>query len=182
MDTPTMSGSRWSTVPCVVALVVIMIAFRLADVGPTASASAARTPAVEAPWEPSLRVLDAALGEGNASSANRAWQEGYSAALASGRWEGLVAMGDAARRIANAAGTRSFGEARSRSLYLAALFRARQQGAVAGALRAAEAFADLGDSEVVAQCLVVARDLAIRAGDREAEARVMALAGQAAVK
>jgi hypothetical protein len=182
MDMSTTSGSRWSTIPCVVALVVIVIAFRLADVGPTAAASAVRTPAVEAPWEPSLRSLDAALQQGDAGAANRAWHDGYGAALASGRWEGFVAMGDAVRRIADVTGSRSLGEARSRSLYLAALFRARQQGAVAGVLRTAEAFAGLGDSEVVAQCLTVARALAARAGDRDAEGRIQVLTGQLAAK
>ena len=179
---PTTSGARWSTIPCVVALVVIVVAFRLADGGPTAAASAGRAPAVEAPWEPALRSLEAALEQGNAGSANRAWQEGYAAAVASGRWEGYVAMGDAIRRIANVTGSRSLGEARSRSLYLAALFRARQQGLVAGVLRTAQAFADLGDGEVVEQCLVVARALAARVGDREAEARIQALAGQVAAR
>src|SRR5262249_56106254 len=86
-----------------------------------------------------------------------AWHEGYSGALASGRWEGYVAMGDAARRLAEASGSRASGEARSRSLYLAALFRARQQGVVDGVLRTAEAFAGLGDREGVEQCLALAR-------------------------
>jgi hypothetical protein len=182
MDMPTTSGSSWSTIPCVVALVVIVVAFRLADVGPTAAASALRVPAVEAPWESSLRSLDAALQRGDAGAANRTWHEGYSAVLASGRWDGFVAMGDAVRRIADAAGSRSLGEARSRSLYLAALFRARQQGTVDGVLRAAEAFAGLGDREVVEQCLIVARALAARDGDKTAEGRVQTITARLAAK
>jgi hypothetical protein len=157
-----------------------VLAFHLADVGPTADARVGRAPAVEAPWGCPLRSLEAALEKGNGSSANRAWQEGYAAALASGGWEEYLAMGDAIRRIANATGSRSLGEARWRSLYLAALFRARQQGAVAGVLRAAEAFADLGEGEIVEECLVVARGLAARVGDREAALRLQALTGQVA--
>src|SRR5262249_34093822 len=126
MEMSTTSGSRWSTIPCIAALVVIMIAFRLADVGPNASASSARTAAVEAPWAAARRSLDAALQRGDAASASGAWHEGYTAALASGRWDGLVAMGDAVRQLADASGTPAIGETRSRSLYLAALFRARQ--------------------------------------------------------
>ncbi len=178
----TMSGSRWSTVPCVVALVVIVVAFRLADVGPGAAAGAVSAVTVEAPWETSVRSLDAALQRGDASAANLAWHEGYTAARASGRWEGFVAMGDAVRRIADTAGSRSIGEARARSLYLTALFRARQQGALAGVLRTAEAFAGLGDREVVEQCLTVARALAAQTGDGEAAGRIGVLTAQLAAK
>jgi hypothetical protein len=182
MDMPTTSGSRWSTIPCVVALVIIVIAFRLADVGPGAAASGVSAVAVEAPWEAPVRALDAALERGDTNAANRAWHEGYGAALASGRWEGFLAVGDAVRRLSDAAGTRAAGETRARSLYLTALFRARNQSSVDGVLRAAEAFDGLGDREVVEQCLYIARVLAARSGDAQADGRIGAFMGQLAAK
>ncbi|MBI4011292.1 MAG: hypothetical protein HY359_03205 [Candidatus Rokubacteria bacterium] len=182
MEMQATSETRGSTVQCLIALGLILLAFRIGDVSPSLAASALPGTADVAPWDADLAGLDTSLARQDVSAAAQRWQAGYTAALASGRWEGLVAMGDAARRIGAASGTRQAGDSRSRSLYLSALFRARQQGALDGVLRVASAFAELGDREVVTQSLRIASDLAARSGGPEAEARVRAFSGQLAAK
>jgi len=183
MDMQATSGTRGSTIQCLIALGLIVLAFRIGDVSPSLAAGTLPGTAEVAPWAADLAALDASLARQDVSAAAQRWQAGHAAALASRRWEGLVAMGDAARRLGAASGARQVvGDARARTLYLGALFRARQQGAVAGVLRAAEAFADLGDREVVAQSLRLAGELAARSGDPQADARVRALSGHLAAK
>ena len=182
MDMQETSETRGSIIQCLIALGLIVLAFRIGDVSPVLAAGTVPGAAEVAPWADDLAALDASLARQDLGAAARRWQAGYAAALASGRWEGLVAMGDAARRLGAASGARQVGDARARTLYLGGLFRARQQGAVAGVLRAAEAFADLGDREVVAQSLRLAGELAARSGDPQADARVRALSGHLAAK
>ncbi len=83
-------------------------------------------------------------------------------------------MGDAYLRIAGTAEGRKTAEAKARRIYLAALFRARQQRSVQGMLRTAEAFAALGDREVTEQCLILAERLAEEARDAEARDLIFA--------
>ena len=158
-----------------VALGVIFVAFWISDVAP---GQPVHSMPDEEPWIAPLRAVDEALDRHGVAAAERAWREAYGQAQASRRWEGWIAVGDASLRIGRVDGQRSVAESRARAAYLAALFRARQQQTVDGVLRTAHAFADLGDREVVAQCLVVARELAQQTGDTEAEARVRALAGR----
>ncbi len=109
-----------------------------------------------APAEPSRArapATDAAL---EARAALRAWHDAYAAALASRGWEPMLEVGDAALGLGDAAGTPEAARARARRAYLHAFTRARRAGSVDGVLRAAQAFADLGDREVAAQCLDVA--------------------------
>ena len=61
----------------------------------------------------------------------------------------------------DAAHGRKAGEETARRLYLSALYRARQAGALQGVLEAAERFRQLGDREMVTQCLAVADRLAV---------------------
>jgi hypothetical protein len=171
-------GLGWTSVPCVVALAVILVAFRVSDVSPGRPAVAAPG---AAPWAEPLATMDQTLAEGRLTDATRAWAEAYRAAAGAPGWEGMIAVGEGARRLALATG-RPEGEARARQLYLAALYRARRSGTVEGIVRTAQAFADLGDRDVVAQCLDAARVAAVRAGDAEAEARVRALAGRLAAR
>ena len=102
-------------------------------------------------WTAHIREMDEALGEKKVGAAERAWQDAYLAALWARGWEGMIEVGDAARRIGALTGLLKASEAKARRLYLAALGRARQQGSLDGVLRAAEALAALGDSEVVKQ-------------------------------
>jgi len=115
-----------------------------------------------APWTVHLRGVDEALAQKNVSAAEQAWHNAYGAALGSRRWEGLIEVGDAYLRIGEVAKGRKAAEARARRCYLAALFRARNEGSLDGVLRAAEAFAALGDREVVEQGIRMAERLAGR--------------------
>jgi hypothetical protein len=71
----------------------------------------------------------------------------------------LAAVGDAALRVADAAGQRSAGASRARDLYMAALIRARAERSAEGVLLLADAFDALGDREVAEQCLIIAEGL-----------------------
>jgi hypothetical protein len=86
----------------------------------------------------------------------------------------MLDLGDASLRIGEGGNSPSTAQAKARTAYLAALFRAREQGSVAGALRAAEAFAMLGDWEVVEQCVRVAEELAEYARDARDREQVRA--------
>ncbi len=139
-------------------------------------AEARRPAAAEAPWGAPLRAVDEALARNDAAAALRAWQDAHLAALGSWRWERMIEVGDAALRIGEVSGLRPAAKARARQAYLTAFFRARDQGSLAGVLRSAEAFALLGDREVVAQCLIAADGLAARAADPEGRERLRSFA------
>ncbi len=126
------------------------------------------------PWAAHIREVDEALARKNVGSAQRAWRDAYLAAFESQPWEGMVEVGDAALRIGAVAGLRQTGEATARWAYLAALSRARRLASLEGVLRTAEAFAALGDHEVVEQCLRVAESVAREARTPGARNRVRA--------
>jgi hypothetical protein len=126
--------------------------------GPRRSGLAAPGPA--APWAVHLATVDAALATGDVPTAVAAWHAAYGAALGSRRWEGFADVGDAYLRIGRASGAPSSTVPRARDLYLSALFRARDAGALDGVLRMAAAFDGLGDREVVEQAVRVAHRLA----------------------
>lgn len=127
-----------------------------------------------APWGVAVRRVDEALGRKQFSAALKAADEAYGMAAASRRWEALLETGGAYRRIGQTTGlTRSF-NAKARRLYLAALFQARQENALDGVFRVAEAFAGLGDTEVATQCVRIAERLAGRDVAAQAEVRAFA--------
>jgi len=126
------------------------------------------------PWTAHLRRVDDALGQQNLSAADLAWRDAYVAALVSRRWDGLAEVGDAYLRIGEVARGRKAAEAKARSIYFDALFRARQQGSLEGVLRVAEAFAMLGDHEVALQGVRIAEGLAAKAFDLPARDRARA--------
>jgi hypothetical protein len=171
-------GFGGTLVPCALALAVILVAFRVSDVSP-GRPEAEAAPAMG--WVQTLETMDRALAEGRVADASWDWAAAYRAAAVTPGWEGLIAVGEGARRVALAAG-RPEGDARARELYMMALGRARRSGTLEGVLRTAQAFSDLGDGEVVERCLDAARQIAVRAGDVEAEARVRAMAGRLAAR
>lgn len=132
--------------------------------------------AVNAPWTVHLERVEAALAQRSVSAAELAWHAAYVEALRSRRWEGMLEVGEVYLRIGEVAGNRKPAEAKARQAYLAALFRARQQESLDGVLRAAEAFAALGDREVAEQGVYVAQRLAARAQDAQARERVRVVA------
>ena len=142
------------------------------------SATACRDSAVApngAPWERHVQVMDDALGRGDVSAAIRARNVAYVTALESSRWEGLVAVGDASRRLVQVGGEELAMLSEVRRAYLRALFCARDQGSVDGVLRVADAFASLGDRDVADQVLVMASALAASSPTAPASERVRIL-------
>ncbi len=131
---------------------------------------------LEGPWTRHVLAMDRAVAGQDVTAAVRAWYDAHAAAARHARWEGWLTVGDASLRLGHVPRLARAFEARARQSYLAALFRARDQGSVDGVLRTAEAFAALGDGEVVDQCLRVAEGLAARGADAYAKERVRAAA------
>lgn len=127
-------------------------------------------------WQVRLERVDAALARKDIAGAEMLWGEAYVVAISSRRWEGMVAAGNTYRRLGELGGFRNIAEAKAREAYLAALFRARNHGSLEGVLSAAEGFAELGDQEVVEQCIRVARSVAARSWNPRAAERVRAFA------
>ncbi len=126
------------------------------------------------PWAAHIQKMDEALARKDIGGAERAWHAAYVTALASRRWDGRLAVGDAYLRIGEAAWAPGAAQARARTNYMAALFHARQQGSLDGVLRVAEAFAALGDREVMDGCLRIAEVMAGDSRDPQARERVRA--------
>jgi hypothetical protein len=112
------------------------------------------------PWAVHLATVDAALARGDVPTAVVAWHAAYGAALGSRRWEGFADVGDAYLRIGRASSAPARAVPRARDLYLSALFRARDVGALDGVLRIAAAFESFGDRDVTVQALRMAQHLA----------------------
>ena len=127
-------------------------------------------------WRTHLAKVDDAVGKSDVPGAVLSWRDAYAAALRSRHWEGLVAVGDVYRRLGDLGGFKQAAAVKARTIYLAALFRARQEASLDGVLRAAEAFAELGDAPVVEQCLRLARPLAAETRDARADRRLRVFA------
>ncbi len=154
---------------------VLGVAITAVLIGAASTYGESHSGAAPSPWVAPLQRVETALASQNVSAAEEAWHEAHRAALGSRHhWDGLIEVGEASLRIGEVANRRQAAQATARRLYLAALFRARQQGALDGVLRTAEAFAALGDREAVTQCLHVARHVAERTRDPQARARVEA--------
>lgn len=162
--------SKWLRALAVIATAMALIALAIVEV----LANHAIAEDTTAPWAVHVRNVDDALQTKNVRLALRAWHDAYVAALASRRWDGMVVVGDAYLRIGDAVDFRGAYVPKAREVYLSALFRARQQGSLDGVLRAAEAFAALGDREMALQCLRAATGVAGR--DGKAQGRIQALA------
>jgi hypothetical protein len=152
----------------VLMLLVVMIVDAFADHAPA--------PASQTAWKDHLQNVDEALTRNDLTSAEVLWSKAYAAALKSRHWEGMMAVGDAYRRLGARAGFHRAAVAKARETYLAALFRARGEGSLEGVLQAARGFAELGDEAVVEQCLHVARNVATQTRDARAAERVRAFA------
>lgn len=173
MKTRWSESWSWQFILAVAAMLALMLL-----VGVVGEALAGHVAAAEAQlaWKAQLDRVDEAVSRNDVARAALLWREAYAAALRSRHWEGMVAVGDAYRRLGDLGGFRKASEAKARETYLAALFRAHQDGSFDGVLRVAEAFAELGDRDAVEQCLPVARTLAGQAHDARADDRVRAFA------
>ncbi len=127
-------------------------------------------------WQAQLDRMDEALGRNAQDDAALFWREAYAAALRTRHWQGMVAVGDAYRRLGARGGFARVSDAKAREAYRAALFRAREEGSLEGVLRVAEAFAELGDRAIVERCISVARTIASQARDGRADERVRGFA------
>ena len=150
--------------------VALVAATLLAALEVTAARGGASAPKADTPWTSPLRDMDQAIARDDVAWAVTARHEAYRAAIASRRWEGFLAAGDAILRLGDMTQNRSTAGPEARRLYLSALFRARGQQSLDGVLLATEAFARLGDRDLVEKGLRMARDLADQ--DPEAQARV----------
>jgi hypothetical protein len=112
-----------------------------------------RTLSQEAGSNRELERVEQALATRDVAAARRAWRDAHAAALASGRWDRMLAVGDVHLRLGALPGYDGDAHAQARETYVAAMLRARREGAVDGLLRAAEAFARLGDRAAAAECL-----------------------------
>jgi hypothetical protein len=126
-------------------------------------------------WSGHLQNVDRALGQRDLDGARRAWENAHLAAVESLSWEGLIATGHACLRVGGATGARPSAEATARRAYFAALYRACRENSFDGILRAAEAFDDLGDREVVDECLGLAE---LQVDGEAARLRLSALVGR----
>jgi hypothetical protein len=157
-------------VPRFFIFVILGVATLLAALEVTAARGSGSAPKADAPWTSPLRDMDPSIARGDVASAVTARHETYRAAIASRRWDGFLDAGDAILRLGDMTQNRSTAEPDARRLYLSALFRARGQHSLDGVLLATEAFARLGDRDVVEKGLRMARDMA--GSDPEAQARV----------
>jgi hypothetical protein len=111
-------------------------------------------------WSTHLKAAERALGRQDGAGALRAWEHAHLAAVESLSWEGLIAAGHAYLRIGRTVSPLQGAEATARRAYFAALYRACRDNSFDGVLRAADAFAELGDRDVVDECLGLAELLA----------------------
>ena len=111
-----------------------------------------RPPGLAAPWADHLVALAEARAAQDQRMAGLAFREAYTEALASRAWEGMADVGDAALQLGDVR--------RARIAYLTTAYRARAVRSPLGVLRAIDGFSSLGDRQVAAQWLRVARKLA----------------------
>jgi hypothetical protein len=109
-------------------------------------------PGMSAPWADHLVALTEAQAAQDQRMAGLAYQEAYSSAVASQRWEGMADVGDAALHLGDVR--------RARIAYLTAAYRARNDRSAVGVLRAVDGFSELGDRRVATHWLHVARKMA----------------------
>lgn len=120
-------------------------------------------------WSMYLERLDSALARGDTYRMVYAWHLACLEARAGNQWEGMLAVGEAALRIARATGLTLAFTAEARQALHVALRRAQRAESRDGVMRVADAFADLGDFDVVAQCGLLVEQLS--PGSRSGAAR-----------
>jgi hypothetical protein len=155
-------ADRWY-VPLLITggVVIALLVAGVAALGVVASRAGVAPP----PWHGSLARMDDAIARGDIAAAAARWRDAHAHARRSGHWEALLDLGDGSRRLGRAAGGARIADAYARDAYLAGVLHARHVGSLDGVLRAAEAFAELGDRDAVEQCLRDAHALAARAAD-----------------
>jgi hypothetical protein len=157
-------SSRWLCllIPAIAStLGTMLLAATVKDIG----ADHAIATEAQLAWQARLLKVEQAMARNDFDAAESLWRDAYAAALRSRHWEGMVAVGDTYRALGARASFRATSVAKSRQAYLTALLRARSEGSLAGVLITAERFAELGDREVVEQCIRVAGQVAAQSRD-----------------
>jgi hypothetical protein len=113
-------------------------------------------------WEQHVERVDAALASHDLRTAREVVRDAYAAAVTSRRWEPLLHVGDAQRRVEPPSGVATLGKASARANYLFALFRARDQRSLDGVLQALVVARDLAGRDAVAHARVAAEELGVR--------------------
>jgi hypothetical protein len=103
-------------------------------------------------WRDYLGVVDEALARGDVSDAVRSWQDAYGVAVASRRWEALLAAGEMFMKIGEVSGHPEGARPNARHAYMAALMQAERQQSLQGVRAVGRAFESLGDREVAVYC------------------------------
>jgi hypothetical protein len=132
-------------------LVVMIVALAIVEV-----LVAEAPPIGPGAWTTPLERADTSLRDGDVAQALAWWREARLAALRSQQWESMIDVGDASRRLGARGGFRGDGDALARDAYMTALLRARRQRSTDGVLRAAVAFGELGDRDVVVHAVRIA--------------------------
>jgi hypothetical protein len=109
--------------------------------------------ALTSPWSGYFRAVDCTLGQSDVNGTRRVWENAHLAADEGLGWEALIEAGRACLRLDGATGGPPAAQPAARRAYFAALYRACRENSFEGILSTAEAFADLGDREVVEECL-----------------------------
>jgi hypothetical protein len=104
----------------------------------------------------SLADVDQALGADDVSRAERAWRRARTDVARRQAWFAYADLGDAAKRIGDAAGDRTRWVPHAREAYVEALVHARAERSVPGVTRICKAFIALGDTDVAQQCEIIA--------------------------
>ena len=118
-------------------------------------------------WARHLRAMDDALARHDSAAAVRAHDDAHAAVLAAQSCDGMLAVGEATLRLVPHGSSPKGARADARRMYLWALVRARGTGSLPGVRRAGEAFAALGDRDMVALSARIAETLPVahRRGD-----------------
>ena len=148
-------------------------AHRAVETRPEVPVSGDHTPSASSTAE-RITAIGEATQRGDLTTARETWHDAYRSLRRTRDWEGMAALGDTALDIAGASGAHQPWEADARQAYLGALFRARADASLDGVLRATDAFATLGDRDVVEEGLRIAESIALRTGTAEARNRVLA--------
>jgi hypothetical protein len=113
------------------------------SLGPREARSNPVNPRVPA-WTEAVRNVDAAVMAGDVRRATREWQTAYATAMVTRQWQPLVAVGEAARRVATVDHPYTV---HAREAFLVALASAVRAGSSEGVLEVAVGFERLGDQE-----------------------------------
>ena len=107
----------------------------------------------------SLADVDQALAADDVSRAERAWRRARADVTRRQAWPAYADLGDAAKRIGDAAGDRTRWVPYAREAYVEALVHARAERSVPGVTRLCKAFIAIGDTDVAQQCEIIAASL-----------------------